>query len=143
VSISLLFNFTIGYAIRKAQENRVGLKLNGMHQLLVYADNVNLLGDKIDTVNKNTKTLTDINKEIDLEVNAAKTKYMMSFCNQKAGQNHDIKIADRSFENVVPFKYLGMIATNQIKEEIKVILNSVQNILSSHLLSKNVKIGST
>jgi hypothetical protein len=106
VSTPLVFIFTIRYAIRKAQENKVGLKLNGMHQLLVYADNVNLLGDKIDTVNKNPKTLTDTNNEVDLEVNAEKAKYMMLFCHQKTGQNHDIKITDRSFENVVPFKYL-------------------------------------
>jgi hypothetical protein len=50
-----LFNFALGYAIRKIQENQVGLKLNGTHQLLAYADDVILLGDNIDTINKNTK----------------------------------------------------------------------------------------
>jgi hypothetical protein len=56
------------YAIRKVQEKQVGLKLNGTHQLL--ADDVNLLGDNADTINKNTETLLDASKEVGLERNA-------------------------------------------------------------------------
>jgi hypothetical protein len=54
--LPLLFNFALKYAIRKVQENQVGLKLNGTHQIPAHPDDVNLLGDKIDTVNKNTET---------------------------------------------------------------------------------------
>jgi hypothetical protein len=50
----------------------VGLKLNGTHQLLIYADNVNLLGDNTDTIKENTQTLFDANKEVVLEVNTEK-----------------------------------------------------------------------
>jgi hypothetical protein len=55
----LLLNFALEYAIRKVQENQVGLKLNGTHHLLAYSDNMNLLGDNIDTIEKNMKTLID------------------------------------------------------------------------------------
>jgi hypothetical protein len=88
----LLSNFALEYSIGKVQENQVELKLNGTHQLLAYADDVNLLGDNIDTINKNTETLTDTSKEVGLEVNVEKTKYMLVSSEQNADQNWDIKI---------------------------------------------------
>jgi hypothetical protein len=59
----LLFNFTLEYASRKVQGNQAGLKLNGTQQLLAFSDDVNLLGDNIDTINKNTQTLIEDSKE--------------------------------------------------------------------------------
>jgi hypothetical protein len=70
----LLFNFALEYAIRKVQENQVGLKLNGINQLLVYADDVNLLGDNIDAMKTDPETPIDASKDVGLEVNAEKTK---------------------------------------------------------------------
>jgi hypothetical protein len=100
----LLFNFALEYAIRKDQDNQVGLRLNGAHQLLAYADNVNLLRDNIDIIKKNTESLIYAIKEIGLEVNVEKTKYMLLSRYQNVGQNRDVKIANRSFENVSQFK---------------------------------------
>jgi hypothetical protein len=110
---------------------------------------VNLLEYNLDTIINNTETLIDASKEIGLEINVEKTRNMLLSCQHNVGQNWDIKIAHRSFENVSQIKYLGMTITNQNlnQEEIKRRLNSgnacyhsVQNLLSSRLLSKNLKI---
>jgi hypothetical protein len=122
--------------------------LNGTHQLLAYAHDVNLLGDHIDTINKNTETFIDAGKEVGLEENIEKTMYILVSRDQNADQIREIKIGNRSFENVSQFKYLGTTVTNQnlTEEEIKgrsnsgnACYHSVQNVWSFRLLSKNVK----
>jgi hypothetical protein len=123
------------------------LKLDGTHQVLVYAD-YNLLEKNVHTI-KNTESLLVTSKEICLELNAEKTKYMLMCHEQNAGQSHNKKIGNKSTEIVAKFKYLGTALTNQncIDEEIKCRLNpgnacylSVQNLLSACLLSKNIQI---
>jgi hypothetical protein len=60
----LLFNFTLKYANRRVQVNKDGMKLNGTHKLLVYADDVNILGGSIPSLKKNTDSLVVTSKEI-------------------------------------------------------------------------------
>jgi hypothetical protein len=122
----LLFNFTFEYAIRRAQEDQGGLKLNGTHQLLACAHDVNIVGENIHTIQKITKALLVVSKDVGLEVNQKKTRYMLMSHYQKTEKKHSIQIGNRSFEDVAKFMYLGTTQTDHsfMHKEIKSRLKS-------------------
>jgi len=107
------------------------------------------LGGSIHTLKENAEALVAAARDIGLEVSADKTKYMVTSRDQNAGRIHSLRTDNSTFERVEEFKYLGTTLTNQnsITEEIKsrlrsvnVCYHSVQNLLSSRLLSKTLKI---
>jgi hypothetical protein len=116
---------------------------------LAYADDVNEVGENIDTIKKNAEPLLDDTTEIGLEVNPEKMKYMLMSQNQEMEEKNSINIADRSFEDVTNFKYLGTTLTDQncmhkgIRSRLNLssaCYNLVQKHLPSCLLSGNITI---
>jgi hypothetical protein len=103
----------------------VSLELNGTHHLLVYADETNFMSNNINTLKKNMETLLGTSRHVGLEINAEKTKHMIMSCHQNSVQIQNVRIANESFENVVKFRYVRTIVTNQnnIHDEIKRRLN--------------------
>jgi len=111
--LPLLFNLALEYAIRRVQVNQDGLKLNGTRQLLVYADDVNILGGSVHTVKETAEASVVASKEIGLEENADKNKCMVMSRDQNAGRSHNIKIDNRYFKRVEEFQYLGTTFKNE------------------------------
>jgi len=116
----LLFNFALDHAIRRVQVNEDGLKLNGTHQLLASADDVNIMEGSVHTVEESAESLVVATKETGLEVNADKTEYMIMSRDQNAGRSHSMKCDNSSIERVEELEYLGTTLTNKnsIQEEI-------------------------
>jgi len=88
----LLLKQALGYKIIRVQVNQDGLKLNGSHQLLVYADDINILGGIVHTITENAEALIVASKEIGLGINANNTKYMVMSRDQNAGRSYNMKI---------------------------------------------------
>ena len=108
-----LFNFALEYAISRGQVNQDGLKLSGTHQVLVCADDVNILVGKVSAVKENAETLIATSKETGLEENEDKTKYMVMSRDQNAGQINSMNNDNISFERMEELKLWGTTLTNQ------------------------------
>jgi hypothetical protein len=100
----LLYNFALEYAIRRVQENQQVLKFSETHSL-AYTDDVNTVGENVDIRKENTESILVASKEVGLEVNSEKPKYMLMSRSQKLAQKHSIRVENGSFKTVA-IKYL-------------------------------------
>ena len=107
----LLFNFALEYAIISMEDNREGLELNGTNQLLVYADDATLLGDNEEVLKSNMHIILNSTKDIDLEINIHKTKYIITGRERLNGNGH-LTTDEGDFEKLCEFEYLGALITH-------------------------------
>jgi len=116
-----LFIFVLEYAFRRVQVNQDGWELNVTHQVLFYADGINISVGSVHTMKKYTEALLAASKESRLEVNADMTKYMVMSRDKNAERNHRIKIGNIAVERMEQFKYLATTLKNDnsIQGEIK------------------------
>jgi hypothetical protein len=122
--------------------------LNGYTSASSYVGNIHIPGGRVCSIKKNTVTSVAASKETGVEVNTDKTDYMVKSQDQNGRLNHNITTDNSSFERVEQFLYLKNLKNqNSIQAEIKSRLQSgnacyqsVQNLLSSSLLSKRLNI---
>lgn len=116
----LLCSFALEYAILKIKVDKKRLSLNGLNQLFVYADDVNLIGDDIDALQSNTYVLVETFDGIGIQINIDEAKYIITSRNTKNEGNKNIKFRDEVIEKVNKFQYLGanLTSKNEVTEEI-------------------------
>ena len=122
--------------------------MNDTHQVSAYAVDVNLIGDNIRTIERNSDVLLNACKDIGSAVNSGKTKNLEVGGSPAMIANGHIAVGSNSYEKLKTFKYLGLLLTNKnsIYEEIECrhksgnCCCSVETILSSQFLSKLLKI---
>jgi hypothetical protein len=96
--------FPVQNGVKKGDVSPACLELNGTYQLLVFANDVNLLDDSVNTKKENTETLLEASRDIGLDINAENTKYMIMSCHPNSGQDQNTRTANESFEDGAKFK---------------------------------------
>jgi hypothetical protein len=86
--------------------------MNEIHQLMVYAKNIIISDENMNTIKKNTEAEFDASREVGLEVSIEKTTCMFMSRHQNAGQSHNLLIAIKYFKNVAKLQYLRKRAIN-------------------------------
>jgi hypothetical protein len=109
--LPLIFSFALEYAVRRVQVKQDGLKLNGTRQFLVYADDFNMLGGSVHTIEKNTEALVIASKKTG-PANIAKCMVMSR--DQNAGRSLNTQIEHSSSECAEEFIYLGTTLRSKI-----------------------------
>jgi hypothetical protein len=121
-----------------------GPKLNNTDQFIVYADDVNILGGSVHTIKKNAEALAIASKETGLGINADKTEYTVMSRDQNAGESHNMKTENKSFEGLEQWEnpQESKFHSGKLKSRLQLgdaFYHSVQQFVSSSLLLNNIK----
>jgi len=100
----MVFNYSLDYTFRRDHANQDGLQINGKHQLLAYADSVNILGGSIHTQKENTESLVAATRKIGLDASADGSKYMVMSRDQIAGRNQCVRTDNNNFQSMEGFE---------------------------------------
>lgn len=151
---TLLFNAALELTIRKSGINRSGTLLNKSHQCLAYADDILLIARSRKKLEEVAGDLFKTAKQIGLQINKSKTKYMELKNKQGENRQNNLRVqmgeeGVQEFEEVEEYMYLGVLITNKCKEEREIDLRiakgsrcagSVNRIIRSKNVSRNTKL---
>ncbi|KAG7296948.1 hypothetical protein JYU34_019852 [Plutella xylostella] len=144
----MLFNLVLEYVLRKVLTLEVGIKLNGRHKVVGYADDLALLGETSAEVRAMADVLGTEALKVGLRINHDKTEYL-NMTRSRNNRVADLQVGNIQYKGVVKFKYLGCTinATNSRDDEINIRVQNalrcsaaLHKVLTSRLLSRSTKL---